>query len=109
MDNDPWTIGVSLERVRHVGMALEIDQAAPTPRLFARSPGVNRQRMQPCREFGAQKMVNYAVALYPALATKGLRNYSDAKMGSVQRDACAAPLERIGVACMSVRFIYDVD
>lgn len=109
MDNYPWIIGVSFESVSHACMALEIDQAAPTPRLFARSPGVNRQRMQPCREFGAQKMVNYAVALDPALATKGLRNYSDAKMGSVQRDARAAPLERIGVVCVSLRFIYYVD
>jgi hypothetical protein len=56
--------------------------------------------MEASFEFRAQKLINYAVAFYPALAPKGLRNYFDPKVGSAGGSGGAFPLDRMSMACM---------
>lgn len=62
--------------------------------------------MQAFRKFSAQKMVNCTLAFDPALATKGLRNYPDTKVGSARGHVGARPLDGMSMTCVLVRFVY---
>jgi hypothetical protein len=77
--------------------------------LFTRCLGLDRQGMHAAFEFRLQKMIDNAVAVDPALASKGFRNHLDAKVGFSRAPCGSAPLDGVSVGRVFVGFVDDFD